>query len=69
MSDAAVTVTGFVLFALTGVALEMQARRPDSRLPRVADLFSIMASTGPGRVALMLCWWWLGWHFLVRSTV
>lgn len=69
MSSAAVTVAGFVLFALAGVGLELAARRPRSRLPRLGDVLSLVTSTGPGRVALLLCWWWLGWHFLVRSTV
>ncbi len=66
MSSREVTIAGFVLFAVVGVTLELWSRRGDAALPSFGDVLSWIATTTPGRVGLMLVWWWAGWHFFAR---
>jgi hypothetical protein len=62
----ALTVAGYIAVAAAAVALELAARRKDSRLPTVGDVYSKLSARRFGRVAVLLSWWWLGWHFFVR---
>jgi hypothetical protein len=62
----ALTVAGYIAVALAAVALELAARRQGSRLPTIGDVYSKLSVRRFGRIAVMLSWWWLGWHFFVR---
>jgi hypothetical protein len=62
----ALTVTGYLVFTAAAVILELAARRPDSRLPTIGDVYGKLSARRIGHVAVMLWWWWLGWHFFVR---
>jgi hypothetical protein len=35
----------------------------------VTDLFDILMSDRVMRIAVLACWWWLGWHFLAGQTI
>jgi hypothetical protein len=53
------------------VALELAARREGARIPSLADLGAVLLSLRVGRMpvgrlALLLLWSWVGWHFLAR---
>jgi hypothetical protein len=61
-----VTIAGYVLLTVAAVALEVAARRAESRLPTVGDVFGKLSARRLGHVLVMLWWWWLGWHFFVR---
>lgn len=66
MTSRQITIIGFVLFGLAGVLLEWRARSRRSRLVPMGDIITWMARNTPGRVALLLVWWWTGWHFFAR---
>ena len=65
-------MTGSILvFALCGVALVASARLARHRDPQatVTELFDLALTDRTVRLAVVVCWWWLGWHFLVGQTV
>jgi hypothetical protein len=62
----ALTIAGYLAVAAAAVALDLVARRSESRLATIGDVFGKLSARRIGRVAVMLSWWWLGWHFFVR---
>jgi hypothetical protein len=66
MSTHAVTITGYLVIALAGVALEWFARRGSGRVPRFSEVVSRATRTRAGRVGVMAGWAWLGLHFFAR---
>ncbi|HEX9122310.1 MAG TPA: DUF6186 family protein [Actinomycetota bacterium] len=66
MSSHAVTVAGFLLIFLAGLALEWRARRPSSRIPTIDALLRRAMYTRSGRVGVIAAWAWLGLHFFAR---
>jgi hypothetical protein len=66
MTTRQVTVLGFVCFAVAGLLIEWRARSDRSRLAPMGDVMSWLARSTPGRVAILLIWWWTGWHFFAR---
>jgi Family of unknown function (DUF6186) len=53
----------FLIFVVAVIVTEFSHRNPEKIAPflRVAD-YSIRKRVT--RTALLLVWWWLGWHFL-----
>jgi Family of unknown function (DUF6186) len=66
MSTHAVAVTGYLVIALAGVALEWFARRGSGRVPRFSEVVSRATRTRAGRVGVMAGWAWLGLQFFAR---
>jgi Family of unknown function (DUF6186) len=62
----ALTVAGYLILVVGTVVLELTARRDTSRLPSLGDVVSTLSSRRAGRVAVIVGWWWVGWHFFVR---
>jgi len=62
------SVIGFVLCGLAGLALVLIGRREDP-LASASDLFDTVLGSRTARIAILVLWWWLGWHFLVAQTV
>jgi hypothetical protein len=61
--------TSVFLLCLVAVATgSLLARRNDPDAT-VTALFDRMMSDRTVRLAVIVCWWWLGWHFLVAQTV
>ncbi len=59
-----------VVFGLCVAALVITAwlaRREDSEAT-VAELFDRLMTSRTVRVAVVVCWWGLGWHLLVGQT-
>ncbi|MEY9930668.1 hypothetical protein ABH926_005315 [Catenulispora sp. GP43] len=67
MSPRAITIAGYVVIGVAAVLVELLARRPHSRVPRLSQLVSRVMHEKWGRVGMLLVWWWLGFHFLSRS--
>ena len=64
-----VTIVIYVLCLVAAVALAIGSHRPQWRIAKVTEMLdSVLAQRAP-RVALVVFWWWLGWHFLVAQTV
>lgn len=66
MSPREVTIAGFVVFALLAVALYLAGRRHRLGLVPLGDVVDAARSRTPARMALVLGWAWVGWHFLAR---
>jgi hypothetical protein len=60
------TIAGYLLVVLAIVGLEIGARRDDGRQAGIGDVFGVLSTRRAGRVAVIIGWWWLGWHFFVR---
>ncbi|WES63616.1 DUF6186 family protein [Microbacter sp. GSS18] len=60
-----------IVFALCAAALVVSAvvvHRRDADATAIAMFGAAMADRSV-RLAVLMCWWWLGWHFLVAQTV
>jgi hypothetical protein len=66
MDTADLTVAAFAALTIAALVINEAGRRESTRWPAIGDVFSVLTSTGKGRFAVMLAWWWLGWHFFVR---
>lgn len=55
-----------VLLALLVSAWNARVADPEAT---VTELFDRMMTARTTRIAVIVCWWWLGWHFLVAQTV
>ncbi|WP_040780483.1 DUF6186 family protein [Nocardia pneumoniae] len=66
MSDRAIVVVGFVLLlAATLGAVVLTHVRRDLIAP-VGETIAYLSRTRVARIAAVLVWAWLGWHFLAR---
>jgi hypothetical protein len=61
-----VTIAGFVALAVLAVALYVAGRQRRLRFAPLGEVFDAVRSCTPGRLALVLGWAWVGWHFLAR---
>ena len=61
-----VVISVFAAFGLAAIVIDSMARRSGSRLVPVAVLLRSAMGRRTVRIAVLLVWWWLGWHFLVE---
>jgi hypothetical protein len=66
MSPRNVTIGGFLVLA--AVLVVLVAASWAGRLPRFGEVIDLLCARRAGRVLVVLVWWWLGWHFLVRTS-
>lgn len=65
MTSEAVTLGGYIVIAVTVVALDVLARR-SSWLPTFTDALDRALGFWPSRLAVQAAWLWTGWHVFVR---
>ncbi len=65
MNSWAASITGLVVLAVTGLALETAARRGHGPATAAQAIGAAMR-TLPGRAMILMIWLWLGVHFLAR---
>jgi hypothetical protein len=61
-----ITIAGFVAVIVAGIALEMIARRPGSKIASVGEVLGQVMRQRTGRVIVFVMWFWFGWHFMAR---
>lgn len=61
-----ITIVGFVVVIAAILILEWRARRPGSRIPTIGQWLGYLMRPRIGRFMILLCWWWLGWHYFAR---
>ncbi len=66
MSSREITIAGFLV--LGAVMVTLVAASWTGRLPRFGEVVDLLGARRSGRVLVVLAWWWLGWHFLVRTS-
>lgn len=60
------TYVGFTLIGVLAVALVLFSHRRNSPVPTPGVLFTRLMGRRTTRVAFVLAWWWIGFHFFVR---
>jgi hypothetical protein len=66
MSDRTINIIGFaVIGALTLAAIIVSWLRP-AKLARITETLDHLTARRSVRVAAVLIWAWVGWHFLAR---
>lgn len=66
MSSYAIGITGYCVLLAALLALTFASHRPATRLSTGGRMIASIRSTRVGRIALVLAWWWVGWHLFVR---
>jgi hypothetical protein len=60
------TMIGFCLLGLIAAGLYVASRLRLGGLMRLGDLVDVVRTSTVGRLVLVACWAWLGWHLLAR---
>ena len=63
-----ITIAGYLTFVIAGVIAWLITRRKDSKVASIGKLFDRVMHHRATRVAIVLAWWWVGWHFLVNTV-
>ena len=66
MTARTLTIAGFAVLGIAAAALALAGRSGRLGLARPGQLLDALRSRTPARLAIVLCWTWLGWHFLAR---
>ncbi|WP_449282264.1 DUF6186 family protein [Leucobacter sp.] len=61
-----ITIFGLCAIALVVTALVERRRDPEAT---AGDLFDRLLADRTARLAMVVIWWWLGWHFLAGQTL
>ncbi len=64
-----VTIGAYLACIAVAVVVELVARRDPDRIAPLGDLMDQVMATRSARAAILMFWWWAGWHFLVGQTV
>lgn len=64
-----VTIAVFVVLVFAMLLLAAIGRVRPSLVAPVSTLLDRVLTERAARVAVILFWWWLAWHFLVARTV
>jgi hypothetical protein len=61
-----VSIAGYLTLTLLLVVIELVARaRPGGRIPTLSATLRHPMRLRATRIALLMAWWWIGWHFFV----
>jgi hypothetical protein len=60
------TIAGYAVLAIVAAALTLAGRRGRLGLVPPGELLDALRSPLPARLAIVVGWTWLGWHFLAR---
>jgi hypothetical protein len=63
------TIAVFLACVVAALVLWYTSRRDPVRVAPIGELLDAVFADRAPRVALVVFWWWLGWHFLVGQTV
>ena len=63
-----ITIAGYLSFVVAGLVAWVITRRKDSKVASIGKLFDRVMHHRATRVAIMIAWWWVGWHFLVNTV-
>jgi hypothetical protein len=63
-----ITIAGYLSFVIAGLVAWLVTKRKDSKVASIGKLFDRVMHHRATRVAIMIAWWWVGWHFLVNTV-
>ncbi|MEY4554753.1 MAG: hypothetical protein RL197_1180 [Actinomycetota bacterium] len=67
-STSFIVITGYLVIVLLGVILWLLSKFERIRLHKVGILMDRILHHRTTRIAIILGWWWVGWHFLVNQV-
>ena len=67
MSARFITELGFALIVLAAVGLAVASHLMPKRVPKLTSVLAVVMRRRSARIALVLAWWWVGWHFFVGN--
>lgn len=68
MTDSQVVVAGYLVIVGIGVAIWLLTHFNILKLTKVGELMERILHHRTTRIAIILAWWWVGWHFLVNEV-
>ena len=67
-STSFIIITGYLVILTLGILLWLLSKFERIRLHKVGVLMDRILHHRTTRIAIMLGWWWVGWHFLVNQV-
>ncbi|MBB4683464.1 DUF6186 family protein [Amycolatopsis jiangsuensis] len=67
MTSRLVTEIGFGTIVVAAISLWVASHVAPKKVPPLTRVLSALMRKRSTRVALVLAWWWVGWHFFVQS--
>ncbi|MGW5716241.1 DUF6186 family protein [Amycolatopsis sp. NPDC003865] len=65
MSTRVVTELGFGLIVLVAIGLGVASHVWPEKVPKLTSVLAVVMRRRSARIAFVLAWWWVGWHFFV----
>lgn len=62
-------IAGYLGFVAMGIAFAAIGRLRPQLISPLGELLRFIMQHRITRISLFMVWWWLGWHFLVGTTV
>ena len=69
MTDSFIVIAGYLILLALGIILWLLSKFERVKLHKVGVLMDRILHHRTTRVAIILAWWWVGWHFLVNEVV
>lgn len=66
MTPRTAIVAGFATILAVVIATDLLARRPRSAFRPLGVVLAAALRTRAARLAVLVAWLWVGWHFLAR---
>lgn len=67
-STSFIIITGYLVILALGILLWLLSKFERIRLHKVGVLMDRILHHRTTRIAIILGWWWVGWHFLVNQV-
>ncbi|WP_406632147.1 DUF6186 family protein [Amycolatopsis sp. WGS_07] len=67
MSSRLITEIGFGAIVAAAILLWLGSHLFPKKIPSLTSVLSALMRKRSTRIALVLAWWWVGWHFFVQS--
>lgn len=68
MTDSQAVVAGYLVIVGIGLAIWLLTHFNVLKLTKVGELMERILHHRTTRIAIILAWWWVGWHFLVNEV-
>jgi hypothetical protein len=69
MSHAEIVIIGYLVALGLGLIIWLLTHFNLLKLTKVGALMDRILHHRTTRIAIILAWWWVGWHFLVNEVV
>jgi hypothetical protein len=63
------TILGYLTCLGVALVLVVFSHRRNAPFATLSEVLAVVLADRAVRIAIIVFWWWLGWHFLVARTV